>query len=339
MGISLRTHKILWGLSGGKCSICKNDLIKDHANQNDDLSVIGDEAHIIARKESFTRGNYDSLRPEERDQYSNLILLCKNHHKQIDDQPLQFTVEKLRQIKQTHEYEVKSLWTDADAKKQEDEIIYAGYIDAWETKADLNNWRNTSSWACDNTPALPRHWYDSQKELLIWILGRIWPQRHRILEQALLNYGAVLQDFLKVFDKHRDSNSEDDSLLCTERFYKIQEWDSERYHVLSAQYEAHVGLVCDLFFELTRAANFVCDRVRETIFSTYRLQEGVLLIERSSVGFRLETVRSRLEYRGEERIPVPYPGLAKFKNIRYTRDYALNPQDPTLGELDQSNMS
>ena len=92
--------------------------------------------------------------------------------------------------------------------------------------------------------------------------------------------------------------------------------------------------MCDLFFELTRAANFVCDRVRETIFSGYRLKEGVLLIERSSVGFRLKTVRARVEYRGEERIPVPYPGLTEFKNIRYTRDYALDPEDPTLAELD-----
>lgn len=333
MGISLRTHKILWARSGGKCSICKNDLITDSSDLNDDLSVIGDEAHIIARKESFARGNYDSLRPEERDQYSNLILLCKNHHKQIDDQSLLFTVEKLREIKREHEELVKSQWTDADAKKQEDEIIYAGYIDAWETKADLDNWRNTSSWVCDNTPTLPKHWYEAQKELLIWIIGRIWPERYPILEQALLNYKAVLQDFLNAFDRHVDSNSEDDSFLRTRRFYNIPEWDSERYHKLSAQYEAHVCLVCDLFFELTRAANFVCDRVRETIFSGYRLKEGVLLIERSSVGFRGETVRARVEYRGEERIPVPYPGLKEFKNIRYTRDYALDPEGPTLADL------
>ena len=78
-------------------------------------------------------------------------------------------------------------------------------------------------------------------------------------------------------------------------FYRIPEWDSDRYHKLAAQYEAYVCLVCDLFFELTRAANFVCDRVRETIFSGYRFKEGVLLIERSSVGFRLETVRARVE--------------------------------------------
>jgi hypothetical protein len=92
----------------------------------------------------------------------------------------------------------------------------------------------------------------------------------------------VLQDFFKVFDRHLEANSEDDSQVQTNRFYKIREWDPDRYRELAAQYEAHVGLVCDLFFELTRAANYVCDRVRETIFSGYRLKEGVLLIERSA---------------------------------------------------------
>lgn len=91
MTISLRTHKILWGWSGGKCALCKNDLIIDPTGLKDAESVVGDEAHIIARKESFTRGDYDSLSADERDQYPNLILLCKVHHKQIDDQPDFFT--------------------------------------------------------------------------------------------------------------------------------------------------------------------------------------------------------------------------------------------------------
>src|SRR6266576_5883723 len=125
MGISLKTHKILWGRSGGKCAICKNELIVNPTDLNDDPSVIGDEAHIIARKESFTRGDYDSLSSEERDHYSNLILLCKVHHKQIDDQPVFFTVKRLRELKSKHEEEVKSQWTDADTRKQQEEVIYA----------------------------------------------------------------------------------------------------------------------------------------------------------------------------------------------------------------------
>ncbi len=336
MTVSLKTHKILWARSGGKCAICKNDLVIDPTDLNDDPSIVGDEAHIIARSESFTRGDYDSLSPEKRDHYSNLILLCKTHHKQIDDQPATFTVDKLREIKAQHEAEVKKHWTDEEKRKQQDEIIYASYIDEWAKKSDLDNWRDVCSWLSADTPTLPNAWYENQKEFLVWIIGRIWPQRFPLLEKALFNYKAVLQDFLNVFDQHIDYDKEDERFIRTKKFYKIREWNEERYAKLGKQYDTHVNLVNDLFFELTRAANFVCDRVRESIFHGYRLKEGALLIERHNVGFELKTVRVRVEYKDEERTDMPYPGLKEFKKVRYsTRDYALDPNDPELPDFEE----
>jgi hypothetical protein len=329
MTISLKTHKILWSRSGGKCAICKNDLVIDPADLNDDPSIVGDEAHIVARSESFTRGDYDALSPEERDGYSNLILLCKTHHKQVDDQPATYTVEKLREIKAQHETIVKQQWTPEERMEQRDELIYASYVDEWASKADLDSWRNTCSWLSADTPALPKLWYDNQKQFLIWIIGRIWPNRHRLLEAAFFNYQAVLQDLLNVFDQYIDNDRGDDRIIYTEKFYKIREWDEERYARLGRQYDEHVNLVNDLFFELTRAANYICDRVRETVFDGYRIKEGALLIERQNVGYELKTVRARVEYRGDERSETPYPGLTEFKKVRYsTRDYALDPNDP-----------
>ena len=329
MTISLKTHKILWARSGGKCAICKNDLVVDPTDLKDDPSIVGDEAHIIARSERFTRGDYDSLSPEERDHHSNLILLCKTHHKQVDDQPAEYTVEKLREIKMQHEAAVKEHWNDEEQRRQKDELIYAGYVDEWATRAHLDNWHGVCSWLSAGTPSFPRDWYDDQKEFLIWIIGRIWPGRYPLLESALHNYKAVLQDLLNVFDKHIDYDREDGQLICTKKFYKIREWNEELYQRLGDQYDRHVNLVNDLFFELTRAANYVCDRVREFIFDGYRIKEGALLIERHSVGFKLQTIRARVEYRGEERTEMPYPGLKEFKKVRYvTRDYALDPNDP-----------
>ena len=196
MGISLKTHKLLWAYSGGKCAICKNPLIIDPADLNDDPSIIGDECHIIARNESFTRGDYDSLTPDERDHYSNLILLCKIHHKQVDDQAADFTVERLREIKRAHEESVKSLWTDADKKRQEDEIIYASYVDEWESKAYLDNWLNTSSRlnSADDL-ALPKEWYQAEKDFLIWLLARIWPRRYLVLEMQYLTTAQCFRTF------------------------------------------------------------------------------------------------------------------------------------------------
>ena len=39
---------------------------------------------------------------EERNKYDNLILMCKVHHKIIDDQPNTYTVEVLKSMKAAH---------------------------------------------------------------------------------------------------------------------------------------------------------------------------------------------------------------------------------------------
>ena len=72
------------------------------ATLQDDESVVGDECHIISGKPNGPR--YDPEFPVDKvDSFSNLILLCRVHHKMIEDQPETFTAEKLRQLKASHE--------------------------------------------------------------------------------------------------------------------------------------------------------------------------------------------------------------------------------------------
>jgi predicted restriction endonuclease len=101
MSISDKTRKILWGRSGNRCSICKLELIIDE-NEKDDSSVVGEECHIISGQKNGPR--HDRNRPkDEIDTYDNLILLCRIHHKMIDDQPETFTEDIIKQIKVNHE--------------------------------------------------------------------------------------------------------------------------------------------------------------------------------------------------------------------------------------------
>ncbi len=325
MGISLRTHKVLWGRPGGRCAICKRLLVLDAGVGGDDLSIIGDEAHIIGRKETFTRGDYDSLTPEERDEYANLILLCKNDHKLIDDQPAQYTVERLHQIKTEHETEIRTGWTSDDERHQQDDEIYASYIDDWAKRSELDRWVAISSWLdSDDAPMVSKAWYDSARDVGPWVLSRIWPGRYRRLEEALVNYAHVLRDMLEVFNRHIDQEYHATDWLRTRKFYQTDEWDQAKYFALGKKYDDHVTLVCDLFLELTRAANYVCDYVRECLSRRFRLREGALLA-RCNVGFALKTEFLRPEYRGAERVERPYPGLKGFLEARYTRDVFINP--------------
>jgi len=106
MTITDKTRKLLWGRSGSRCAICKHELITTATNE-DCESVVGDECHIISGETNGPR--HDPSYPAEKiDSYENLMLLCRVHHKLVDDQLSTFTTEILRQIKNDHEIWVKS---------------------------------------------------------------------------------------------------------------------------------------------------------------------------------------------------------------------------------------
>lgn len=68
----------------------------------DEESVVGDESHIVSREANAPR--YDPDFPDaDVDSYENLLLLCKVHHKMVDDQKATYTAEILRQTKMDHE--------------------------------------------------------------------------------------------------------------------------------------------------------------------------------------------------------------------------------------------
>lgn len=135
MGISSKTHKILWGKSGNKCSFpdCKIDLVMQKS-ETDDHSIVGEEAHIVGRSKNGPRG-ISKLEIEERDKYKNLILLCRVHHKLIDDQEQKYTVEILHQYKNKHEDWVRKNLSLKNISKNNNDN-YLEYIDRLDNKSE-----------------------------------------------------------------------------------------------------------------------------------------------------------------------------------------------------------
>lgn len=110
MPISDKTRKVLWGRSGNRCAICKHELIVD-ATVEDSESVVGDECHIVSSKVHGPR--HDPSYPKDKfDLYENLILLCRIHHKMIDDQSETYSTGILRQMKSNHEVWVTQKLSD-----------------------------------------------------------------------------------------------------------------------------------------------------------------------------------------------------------------------------------
>lgn len=65
-------------------------------------TTVGEIAHIVARSPAGPRGN-NPLPIAERDEYSNLILLCPTHHKIVDENEADWPIEVLQQLKEDHE--------------------------------------------------------------------------------------------------------------------------------------------------------------------------------------------------------------------------------------------
>lgn len=105
MAITDKTRKILWGRSGNRCAICRQILVIDETSL-DTESVVGDECHINSGAPKGPRYSL-AVDPQGIDNLTNLLLLCRVHHKMVDDQFETYTAELLRTIKANHEHWVE----------------------------------------------------------------------------------------------------------------------------------------------------------------------------------------------------------------------------------------
>jgi hypothetical protein len=83
--------------SAGRCNKCKKILFKE--NEFCERARLGDDAHIYSRSDFGPRSN-SNLSKNERNNANNLILLCKNCHSEVDQQPVHDSL--LREIRNSH---------------------------------------------------------------------------------------------------------------------------------------------------------------------------------------------------------------------------------------------
>lgn len=115
MAITDKTRKNLWAKSGNRCAFCKTELFASDVDENE--FNIGEECHIISSKSNgprYKEGLTDYDVPE------NLMLLCRNHHKQIDELHETYTEELLNYVKLNHEQWVQSTLNKAITNETDD---------------------------------------------------------------------------------------------------------------------------------------------------------------------------------------------------------------------------
>ena len=101
------TEVILWTVAGGRCEFCNKYLLEDWLTLT--KGKYGQNAHIVGFKQEAARGKIGE-RPQNIHDVSNLMLLCYEHHRLVDNiQPENYPCEKLELIKRTHEESIKRL--------------------------------------------------------------------------------------------------------------------------------------------------------------------------------------------------------------------------------------
>ena len=98
---------------------CGKRLVEP-GNAFDPAAFLGQMAHIVAESRLGPRGD-SPLSEKDRDHNTNLLLLCGDHHKTIDSQPLTYSVSVLRAIKSDHEDRIRNA-TSPDTPQQAIEL-------------------------------------------------------------------------------------------------------------------------------------------------------------------------------------------------------------------------
>lgn len=98
--ISEKAKKNLLTLSNGTCPLCHKPIIKK--NESGDYTMFGQFAHINGLNAGSARYS-ESISENIINDESNLILLCSNCHKYVDENATEYPVERLKELKSEHE--------------------------------------------------------------------------------------------------------------------------------------------------------------------------------------------------------------------------------------------
>lgn len=199
---------MLWGRADGRCSKpdCRLDLYEDET-ETDAPTLVGENCHIVAESDDGPRPD-PSMPLERQNGYNNLILLCRNHHKVIDAQEGEYTVEKLHKMKADHEKWIREQ-LGFGAAKQKDGEYYADLGDQWQKRAELEHWHAWTSWVLwRGQPSLDAAMDASLRDLGTWLLTRIWPGRYPELESAFSKFLRVLSDFYACFHQYTEKRAD-----------------------------------------------------------------------------------------------------------------------------------
>ncbi|MEO7100149.1 MAG: hypothetical protein ABI162_12370 [Luteolibacter sp.] len=271
MSIQPKDIKLLWGKAANRCSMknCRRPLTAEEDEATPHI-LLGEMAHIVGEKKSkkSARG-LSSLPLSERNIYTNLILLCANHHTIIDKDEVTWTVEKLHSMKRTHE-----LWIEGKLGEQIDKNlqIYHDMIDIVTISLDLDRWRHHSD--CLYRHIMHVDYPDGIYQLSFEYFKANLPNTIPEFEQQLKNLVHRSRTLLDYYMCDAVIIPGDPRIMNCKRYKDVPHQNFELKETLIEEYNLWCLTTHKLLYNLVKALNDFAECVRKHLRSDYFLREG-----------------------------------------------------------------
>jgi hypothetical protein len=302
VAINQKDIKLLWGRSGNRCAVCKIELTQDKKAVQSSFTL-GEQAHIVGEKIGAARGD-SPLTLNQRNSYHNLILLCPNHHTEIDNNPDDWPLERLFQIKSEHELWVnETLSETVDQFKIAKQASVSNIIDTTVQMCRLEKWDIWTSYSLSTDPKWDYDFPSEIFEYRLKVMRAIWPEEFDELKRATTTLALTLNVAAQTFMEHSELQGE---TYYPHKFYKSGGWNDNFDQDLS-RYEDWINNCHTTLRESTKAANWFADVVRRDINPMFFADEGkFLVVEGDFLGYEGKI----LEYSEEEKGSLPQSKFA-----------------------------
>jgi hypothetical protein len=210
-----------------------------------------------------------------------------------------------------------------DPTSREIEPLEAVYVSMYlkaaeklEQEARFDDW---ASWTYNIIHGYPPEIRDSffnQLDTIANYLGSlVHPLQGGTIKLAIENYCRVYRDLANHFFTYGYPDDRRPDMYVLMRKHKEQLWSEEQYLKFLNEYMFTSGLLVDYVFELTRAANLICDAIRREIEPSWRVNSARLAVSRTDRHLVIPS------YSQEElQSGILYAGAAGFLEDRFSRD-------------------
>ena len=174
---------------------CRVELIAQSTGEkNSRNALIGENCHIVAKQTKGPRGK--SVLPKaDRDRYSNLILLCKNHHAAIDHNAEDWPIELLHKTKSDHELWVETQLRNSHPSKSDQ--WYIALVESATNDLKLKSWLGICDLAINGS--LLNEFVEGSGRFGTRVFRSVWPREKPELERAIVNLSNRIDRYTKHF--------------------------------------------------------------------------------------------------------------------------------------------